>query len=167
MACRRCLSRRLTYLGAQFRRSDDGLQLIFPFAPRDGSPTNSRCTHCNYLHSGSNRLRSTMECMPGACTGAYQPPGETGSFTRTSYYGGAQSANYPVIYVSQSDAKVLCVEPGRACRPKSSGKGSPRRNRRCIRAAARSPIARRQFPLEGTERLLPARRLSRIVLSRS
>ena len=45
--------------------------------------------------------------------GACQPPSDPSSSTRTSYYGDPQYADYPVIYVNQSDARAYCAWTGR------------------------------------------------------
>jgi eukaryotic-like serine/threonine-protein kinase len=47
--------------------------------------------------------------MAGACT----PPFQRRSNTRVEYYGSADFADYPVLYVSWSDAKVFCGWAGK------------------------------------------------------
>jgi formylglycine-generating enzyme required for sulfatase activity len=44
--------------------------------------------------------------------GVCQPPSETQSYTRSSYYGDAQYDNYPVIYVSWNEAAAYCAWVG-------------------------------------------------------
>ncbi|MBI4671260.1 MAG: SUMF1/EgtB/PvdO family nonheme iron enzyme [Chloroflexi bacterium] len=45
--------------------------------------------------------------------GKCQPPNPTRSYTRKSYYGNAQYDDYPVIYVSWTDAKTFCESAGK------------------------------------------------------
>jgi eukaryotic-like serine/threonine-protein kinase len=40
--------------------------------------------------------------------GACQPPGQTGSVTRDSYYGNSQFDNYPVVYIDWESADAYC-----------------------------------------------------------
>ena len=50
---------------------------------------------------------------PGTTAGPCSPPQQASSCTRTNYYGNAQYANYPIIYVSWNDAKNYCAWAGR------------------------------------------------------
>jgi formylglycine-generating enzyme required for sulfatase activity len=76
----------------------------------DNGFENERPVHNVYLDDFYIDKDEVTNALYQACVDddACQPPNKTSSFTRDSYYGNSQYANYPVVYVDWDDARAYC-----------------------------------------------------------
>jgi len=79
-------------------------------AGSDSGYENERPVHNVYLDDFYIDKYEVTNAFYQVCVddGACQPPNKTSSFTRESYYGNSQYANYPVVYVDWDDARAYC-----------------------------------------------------------
>jgi formylglycine-generating enzyme required for sulfatase activity/DNA-binding CsgD family transcriptional regulator len=103
----------------------DGMLLVyvpageFRMGSRDGDPQTSveeLPQHAIYLDGywiDQNEVTNQQYAMCVADSGACTPPIKTNSLSRNSYYDDYQYANYPVIFVSWSQAAAYCTWAGR------------------------------------------------------
>ena len=91
----------------------------FMMGSRDGDPQASveeLPQHAVYLDGywiDQNEVTNQQYAMCVADSGACTPPIKTNSLSRSSYYDNYQYANYPVIFVSWSQAAAYCAWAGR------------------------------------------------------
>ena len=76
---------------------------------------NEKPQHTVYLDAFWMDRTEVTNAMYALCVkaGACQPPASVKSSTRSSYYGDSSYDNFPVIYVSWSEAAVYCTWAGR------------------------------------------------------
>jgi formylglycine-generating enzyme required for sulfatase activity len=79
-------------------------------AGSDQGYANEKPVHTVYLDDYYIDRYEVTNALYQACVdaGACQPPDQTGSFTRDSYYGNSQFNNYPVVFVDWENADAYC-----------------------------------------------------------
>jgi formylglycine-generating enzyme required for sulfatase activity len=81
----------------------------------DSGASDQRPAHTVYLDSFWMDRTEVTNAMYAPCVsaGACTPPLETRSITRPDYYGNAQFADYPVLFVNWQQARAYCEWTGR------------------------------------------------------
>lgn len=102
-------------IGSTWTRPADGMVMVYvpegEFTMGSDSYDNEQPVHTVYLDAFWIDETEVTNAMYALCVraGACDPPSDTSSYTRTSYYGNMQYDNYPVNYVSWNDAQAYCA----------------------------------------------------------
>ena len=107
-------------IGSTMTSTIDGMvQVYVPAGPftmgSDNGDSDEKPVHTVTLDAFWIDRTEVTNSMYAQCVaeGDCQPPGNNGSYNRSSYYGDASYADYPVIYVSWNDARAYCEWTGR------------------------------------------------------
>ena len=102
-------------VGSMKTSTVDGMVQVFvPAGPftmgSDNGDSDERPVHTVTLDAYWIDQTEVTNSMYASCVAAAacQPPGDSSSYTRSSYYGDVSYADYPVIYVSWKDAYAYC-----------------------------------------------------------
>ncbi len=102
-------------VGSTMISSKDGMTLLYvpagEFKMGSEDYDDSKPVHTVYLDAFWIDQTEVTNGMYAQCVeaGVCNPPNESKSYTRASYYGNAEFDNYPVIYVSWEDANTYCT----------------------------------------------------------
>jgi len=107
-------------IGSTWTSPMDGMLMVyvpegnFSMGSNEGD-SDEQPVHTVYLDAYWIDSTEVINAMYALCVqaGTCQPPKDTGSYTRNSYYGNSQYDNYPVIYVDWNMAKDYCTWAGR------------------------------------------------------
>jgi eukaryotic-like serine/threonine-protein kinase len=106
-------------IGSTWRRPADGMMMVyvpeglFSMGSNNGD-SSEKPVHTVTLDAYWIDKTEVTNGMYSKCVqaGACQPPHNTNSSTRTSYYGDSQYTNYPVIFVDWNEAQSYCEWAG-------------------------------------------------------
>ena len=106
-------------IGSTWTRPADGMVMVyvpegnFTMGSNNGDP-DEQPVHTVYLDAFWIDKTEVTNAMYALCVqaGACQLPSDYSSYTRSSYYGNSQYADYPVIYVDLNDAQTYCEWAG-------------------------------------------------------
>jgi eukaryotic-like serine/threonine-protein kinase len=108
-------------IGSTWTRPADGMVMMYVPAgdflmgsPDDTGGDNEHPEHTVYLDAFWIDQTEVTNVMYAQCVekGACQPPQDKSSYTRSSYYGGPEYDEYPVIYVDWNHASAYCQWAG-------------------------------------------------------